>query len=431
MLDIQFIRDNPKLVQEKSAQKNVDVDIAKLIELDDKRRALIVQIESVRADRNQLNASHKGKVSDASIKKGTELKAELTKLEAKLRPIEDQFTKLLRRVPNMPTEDVPVGKSEEDNVVVKHWGTKKDFDYQPKTHWEIGEAHDLIDKERGAKVSGSRFAYIKGGLVELEFALISYAIRLLGDSVFIEELIKKNNLKLVAKPFTPVLPPAMVRTEIYEETGRLKAEEQTYKLADDDLWLIASAEHSLCSMYENEILKETDLPIRYLGFTTNFRREAGTYGKDANGIIRMHQFDKLEMEVFSTPETSFDEHMLLIAIQEYIYQELELPYRLIMKCTADIGDPNARGVDIDTWMPGQGVYKETHTADYMGDYQARSLKTRFARTGGGTELVHTNDATAIAMARTLAAIIENYQTEDGHILIPEVLKPYLAGREQI
>jgi seryl-tRNA synthetase len=227
------------------------------------------------------------------------------------------------------------------------------------------------------------------------------------------------------------MPPMMMRTEPYEATGRLKAEDVTYKLADDDLWLTASAEHTMCSMYMNEILEEADLPIRYIGYNTSFRREAGTYGKDTNGIVRLHHFNKLEMEIFSTPDTSIEEHLLLIAIQEHLTQQLEIPYRLIMKCTADIGTPNARGVDIDMWLPGQEIYKETHTADYMSDYQARDLKTRVRRTDGKLEFAHTNDATAFALERALAAIIENYQTKDGHIIIPSVLKPYFNGRTEI
>jgi seryl-tRNA synthetase len=205
----------------------------------------------------------------------------------------------------------------------------------------------------------------------------------------------------------------------------------TYKIEQDDLWLNASAEHTLCTMYWNEILPEESLPIRYLGYSTSFRREAGTYGKDAEGIFRMHQFDKLEMEVFSTGETGLAEHKLLIAIQEYLVQQLGLPYRLVQKCTFDIGKPNASGLDIDCWFPGQGAYRETHTADYMTDYQARDLKIRVKRSDGQMQLVHTNDATAFALGRILKAILENNQQEDGSIVVPEVLRPYLGGKESI
>jgi seryl-tRNA synthetase len=253
----------------------------------------------------------------------------------------------------------------------------------------------------------------------------------LGDEKVLEKLIAENNLNVSAKPFTPVLPPAMLRTEPYTASARLNAEEVTYKLADDDLWLNASAEHTLCTMYWNEILPEEMLPIRYIGYSTSFRREAGTYGKDTEGIIRMHQFDKLEMEVFSLSETGLDEHLLQVAVQEYLVQQLDLPYQVLQKCTADIGKPNARGIDIETWFPGEGKYRETHTADFMTDYQARDLKIRTRRKDGKTELVHTNDATAFALGRIMAAIMENNQTADGHFAVPEVLREFMGGQSEV
>jgi seryl-tRNA synthetase len=253
----------------------------------------------------------------------------------------------------------------------------------------------------------------------------------LGDEQFIKKLVDEHNLQVSTKPFTPILPPAVLRTEPYRASARLNAEEVTYKIEQDDLWLQASAEHTLCTMYWNEILPEDMFPIRYLGYATSFRREAGTYGKDEEGIFRMHQFDKLEMESFTTPETGLDEHRLQIAIQEHLVGALGLPYQLLQKCTADIGKPNAAGVDINCWFPGQGKYRETHTADYMTEYQARDLKIRVRRNAGQTEFVHTADATAFAMSRTLKAILENYQTADGHIIIPEVLRPLMNGQDQI
>jgi seryl-tRNA synthetase len=223
----------------------------------------------------------------------------------------------------------------------------------------------------------------------------------------------------------------MLRTEPYRASARLNAEEVTYKIEQDDLWLNASAEHTLCTMYWDEILPEDSLPIRYIGYSTSFRREAGTYGKDTEGIIRMHQFDKLEMEVFSTGATGLDEHKLLVAVQEYLVQQLGLPYQYLQKCTADIGKPNARGIDIEVWFPGQAKYRETHTADYMTDYQARDLKIRTRSKDGAVELVHTNDATAFALGRIMAAIVENYQQADGSVVVPEVLRPYMGGRETL
>jgi seryl-tRNA synthetase len=431
MLDIQLIRDNPELVAEKSKQKGYDVKIDELLELDTERRTRLTQIEELRARRNIQDKKGKGKPSEAELAAAKELKADLSNREKDLTAIEEKYWALLKQVPNMPLEDVPVGASEDENVVVKRVGDPIEYDFKPKNHWEILEPKDMLDKVRAAKIAGSRFGYLKGDLVRMQFAIMQFVMQTLGDVKILEHLIEKNRLNLVAKPFTPVLPPAVLRTEPYTASARLNAKEVTYKLEDDDLWLNASAEHTLCTMYWNEILPEAELPIRYIGFATSFRREAGTYGKDTEGMLRWHQFDKLEMEVFSTPETGLDEHRLQIALQEYLVQALGVPYELIQKCTADIGKPNARGVDLNCWFPGQKAYRETHTADYMTDYQARDLKTRLKRTNGDIGFVHTNDATAFATNRIMAAIVENFQTADGHVMIPEVLQPYMNGQTEL
>lgn len=433
MIDIQFIRENPEFTAQKAAQKGYPVDIPHLLELDKERRDLLAQVEQARAERNELAATAKGKrPTDEQIQRGKELKERTAALEAQLEPLEARYQELLRAVPNMPLDFVPVGASEDENVVTKTVGQPAQFDFTPRHDYQLGELHDLIDKERAAKIAGSRFAYLKGDLVRLQFALIQFTMQTLGDEQVIKKLVEEDGLGISTKPFTPVLPPAMLRTEPYRASARLNAEEVTYKLADDDLWLQASAEHTLCTMYWNEILPEDMFPIRYLGYATSFRREAGTYGKDEEGIFRMHQFDKLEMESFATPETGLAEHKLHVAIQEYLVGKLGLPYQLLQKCTADIGKPNAAGVDINCWFPGQGKYRETHTADYMTDYQARDLKIRVRRTKGGrAELAHTADATAFAMSRILKAILENFQTADGHIMIPEVLRPFMGGQAEI
>lgn len=436
MLDIQFIRDNPDLVREKSKQKGYDIDVQQLLTLDTERRTRLTQIEELRRRRNeQADAAKGARPTEDQIASGKQLKTELAQLETDLKVIDDQYAPLLKSVPNMPVDGVPVGASEDENVIAKTVGEPTQFDFTPKHDYELGGPKDWIDKERAAKISGSRFAYLKGDLVRLQFAIIQFVMATLGDEAVLQQLIDENGLNLVAKPFTPVLPPAVLRTEPYVASARLNAEEVTYKIEQDDLWLNASAEHTLCTMYWNEVLPESALPIRYVGYSTSFRREAGTYGKDMEGIFRMHQFDKLEMEVFSTAETSLDEHRLLVAVQEYLVQQIGLPYRVVEKCTFDIGKPNARGIDIDCWFPGQGKYRETHTADYITDYQARDLKIRVKREGGekngAVELVHTNDATAFALGRILKAIMENYQTADGHVVIPEVLRPYMGGTEQM
>ena len=432
MLDIQFIRDNRELVAQKAAQKGYPVDVSSLLDLDIRRREILTQLEQARAARNELSAQLKaGKPTPEQIQQGKELKEKVTSLEEQLAPVEDGYEKLLHAVPNMPLGDVPVGSTEDENVVSKTFGDKPTFDFEPKHHWQIAEPRDLIDKERAAKISGSRFAYIKGDLVRLQFAIMQFVMQVTGDSTILQKLIDENGLNIPAKPFVPVLPPAMLRTEPYRASARLNAKEVTYKLEDDDLWLNASAEHTLCTMYWNEILPEDMFPIRYIGYSTSFRREAGTYGKDTEGIIRLHQFDKLEMEVFSDAQSGLDEHKLLCAIQEYLVQQLGLPYQVLQKCTADIGKPNARGIDVEVWFPAQDTYRETHTADYMTDYQARDLKIRIRKSDGKIELVHTNDATAFALSRILAAIVENNQTRDNRIVIPEALRPFMGGQELI
>lgn len=430
MLDIRFIRDNPDLVAEKSKQKGYDVDVRKLLSVDDNRRKLIAEVEKVRAERNELADKLKtGKPNSADIKKGKELKEKLAQLEARLGPVEEEFIKLLKAVPNMPTDDVPVGVSEDENVEAKTWGDKPKFDFKPKTHWQLAEAHGLIDKERAAKVTGSRFAYIKGDLVKLQFAIIQFVIDTLTNEETLKKIADNAGLKVGSKPFEPVLPPAMIRTEVYDAMDRLEPRDDRYQVGEDEdnLWLQGSAEHTLGPMYMNETLEPNSLPLRYLGFLTSFRREAGTYGKDTEGIIRMHQFDKLEMESFTEPKDGLSEHLFFVAIQEYLLQQLEIPYRVLQKCTADIGKPNARGIDLEAWLPGADKYIETHTADYMTDYQARRLQTRLR----GGEFVHTNDATAFALGRTVVAIIENYQTAEGKIAVPKILQPYLNGQVAI
>jgi seryl-tRNA synthetase len=432
MLDINYIRSNQKMVSEKSAQKGYKVDIPELIRLDDLRRKLRSQVDSLRQERNQLAHSLKNQQPDAaSQEKGRDLKQQLSSLEDDLKKIESDYIKLLKAVPNMPLPDVPIGSSESENVIEKTVGDKPHFDFIPLAHQDLGDKLDLIDKMRAAKISGSRFAYLKGDLVRMQFAIIGFVIGELTNSELIAKLIKDNGLKLSNKPFLPILPPALLKTGPYEASARLNAEEVTYKIDQDDLWLNASAEHTLCTMYMNEVIDERNLPIRLLGYSTSFRREAGSYGKDIEGIFRLHQFDKLEMEVLSDPDSGLDEHKLLVAIQEYLVSSLGLSYQLINKCTADIGKPNARGVDINTWFPSQNTYRETHTADYMTDYQTRDLRIRLKTQDGLLKPIHTNDATAFALGRIMAAIVENFQDSEGHITIPTVLRPFMGGQTKI
>ncbi len=430
MIDIKIIRQDPELVALKTKQKGHEDNIKLVLKLDKDRRSMLAEIEDLRKQRNEL--VHSSNYNDQQVlQNGKDLKQKITKLESDLREVELSFNNELKKIPNLALDNVPIGQSEKENLVIRQVGEKRQFDFKPKLHHELAFELGLIDSVRAVKISGSRFAYLKGDLVRLQFAIMNFVINTLSDEVLIKSIIDQNNLNVSAKPFTPVLPPALLKTEPYLASSRLNAEEVTYKIEQDDLWLNASAEHTLCTMYWNEILSQKDLPIRYIGYATSFRREAGTYGKDMEGIFRMHQFDKLEMEVFSTAKTGLEEHLLLIALQEHLMQKLELPYQVLQKCTADIGKPNAVGVDIEVWLPGQERYRETHTADYLTDYQSRDLKIRVKNEDNTTELVHTNDATAFALGRIMIAILENYQLADGHIAVPEVLIPYMAGKTLI
>jgi len=429
MIDIRLVRENPEAVAQNARNKGYDIDVNKLVALDEERRTLQQQVDELRERRNQNSSKMKGgKPDQETIDEGKQIKTELAQYEEELAVIEVEHVQLWKSIPNMALPTVPVGASEDENVVIKTVGEKPNFDFEPKNHAEIAEAKGWLDKERGAKIAGARFVYTMGELVRLEFALWQFAMDILCDEKTLQKIIDDNQLNVTAKPFKPILPPAVAKQSVFEATGRLNKQEQTYKIEDEDLWLNASAEHTIAPIYMDEILDEKELPIRYVGYTTAFRREAGTYGKDTEGIFRLHQFNKLEMESFTVAETSLDEHLFLVAVQEYLMSQLGLPYRVLEKCTADIGRPNAKGVDIDVWLPSQNMYRETHTADYIGDYQTRAMKTRVRRADSTVELAHTNDATAFSQ-RPLVGILENYQDAEGNVRVPEVLRPYLGGRE--
>ncbi len=431
MIDINLIRNNPKEIKDKALSKGYQIDTDLIIETDNKHLSILREVEDLRKERNNLSSNiGKGlKPNPETIVRAKELKAQIQSKEEELNTVSKNLNDLLLKVPNMPLDEVPYGKDESDNHVAKKVGDIPTFDFKVKNHAEIAESNDWLDKKRAAKIAGSRFSYIKGPLVKLQFAIVQYVLDVLTNEDIISKIIADNNLNLSSKPFVPVIPPALIKTDVYEASGRLDAEEVTYKIEQDELWLNASAEHSLCTMYKDEIIPAEDLPIRYIGYSTSFRREAGSYGKDMEGLFRNHQFDKLEMEVFSLPETSYQEHLLLVAIEEYLMQSLKIPYQVLMKCTADIGFPNARGIDIEAWLPGQNRYRETHSADYITDFQARRLKTRFKNNDGEIGFIHTNDATAFALSRAPIAIIENYQQKDGSVIIPEVLRPYMGGKK--
>ncbi len=433
MIDIKILRANPDIVEKALVNKGIKwVNVQEVITLDQKRVKLGQELDALRARRNELSSRMgNGKPEQAILDEAKSIKEQISVLEKDFSEVEEQFYILFKKVPNIPTEDTPIGHTEEENVVAKQWGKIPEFDFTSKNHYDLAKDKDWIDKERAANVSGARFAYLKWDLVKLQLALMTWVINTLSDETVLKSIIDEHKLTLSSKPFTPIFPPYMIKTAPYDAMDRLEPREERYKIEGQDLWLQGSAEHVLGSMHEKEIFNEVDMPVRYIGYATSFRWEAGAAGKDMEGIIRMHQFDKLEMESFSTAETSHDEHLLFSGIQEYLMQQLEIPYQKLQKCTFDIGKPNAKGSDIEAWLPGQGKYRETHTADYMTDYQSRRLQTRVRRISGDVELVHTNDATAFACGRALVAIMENYQTKEWDVIIPHVLRGYMGGREKI
>ena len=424
MLDIKFIRENSEIVKEAVKNKRAHVDVDELLEIDKKRREIMESSESLKAEQNKRSRSPQSPESIEELKK---LKERFKELEGSLAEVENKFHELMLKVPNIPSSDTPIGLDESGNNVIRQVGKIPKFSFKPKEHWELGQELDILDTERAAKVSGARFVYMKGGLALMEFALMQYALSVLTDKKQLSKIAKKAKLNVPDTPFIPVLPPVFIKPDVFQKMGRLEPKEERYHIPSDDLYLIGSAEHTLGSMHMDEFLEIKNLPLRYVGFSTAFRREAGSYGKDTKGMLRVHQFDKLEMESFTIPEDSTKEQDFIVAIQEYMIQELGLPYQVVAICTGDMGVPDARQIDIETWMPGQNRYRETHTSDLMTDFQSRGLAIKFKR-DNKSEFVHMNDATAFA-GRTLIAILENYQTEKGSIMIPKVLQKYMPGSE--
>jgi seryl-tRNA synthetase len=430
MLDIQFIRSNAAAVKEAVTAKNLSVDIDALLKKDEERLKLLQELEELKSLKNDINDLIQQAKTDGEraevIAKGKEIKARIDTLEPLYDKTKTEFEELMMQVPNVPSADTPRGKDESENVVLRQVGEKRTFTFQPKEHWELGERLGIIDIDRAAKVSGSRFAYLRGDLALLQFALVQHVFSILTDRTKLAAIIAKADLKVSDAPFVPIVPPVFIKPEPFGKMARIHPKDERYYLPEDNLFLIGSAEHTLGSMHMDETFQESELPVRYVGYSTSFRREAGSYGKDMKGILRLHQFDKLEMESFSLAENSLEEQNLFVAIQEYLVASLGLPYQVVQICTGDMGVPDARQIDIECFMPGQNKYRETHTSDLMTDYQSRRLNTRVKRADSRIEHVHMNDATAFAIGRTLIAIMENYQQEDGSITVPDVLRPYIG-----
>ena len=409
MLDINFIRQNPDKVKEGCRKKQAKVDIDQLLELDKKKRELLKELEDLRAEQNKIS---KQAVAKEQIEKAKELKEKIKKIEPDLKKVEEEFNNLMLQVPNLPQEDVPEGRDERENKVLRKVGKKPKFDFQPKDYLEIAENLDLIDVKRAAKVSGTRFGYLKNEAVLIEFALINFVFEI-----------------LTKKGFIPVIPPVMIKAKMALGMGYLEQidDEEAYYLPKDDLYLIGTAEQSIGAMHSKEIFKEKELPRRYVGFSTCFRREAGSYGKDTKGIFRVHQFDKIEMFSFCKPENSNKEHKFLLSLEEELMKSLKLPYQVVNICAGDLGKPAATKYDIEAWIPSENRYRETHSTSNCTDFQARRLGIRYRDSKTKKlEFVHTLNGTAFAIGRTLIAIIENYQQKDGSIKVPRVLEKYLG-----
>jgi seryl-tRNA synthetase len=433
MLDIKFIRENVDQVKAAVENKNKDIDIEKLLALDEERRRIGTLLEEARAEQNKASAQI-AQVPEqeraALIEAVSSVKEQVQALEAELAPVATEFAQLLYQVPNVTDPAMPVGKGEEENVVIKEVGEKPKMDFTPKEHWELGKELDILDVEKAAEVSGARFWYLKGDLVRLQFALHQFAFDTLINEAIIREVAESLGLSDIStKPFVPMIPPVMVRDEVQKAIHRVFGE-QTYSVEGEELNLVASAEHTLAPYHMNETLPESELPKRYIGYSTAFRREAGTYGKDMKGMLRGHQFDKTEMESFTTAEAGPDEQKLILGLQEYMVAQLGLPYQVVQICTGDTGGPDYQQFDIECWLPGQDAYRETHTSDYMTDYQTRGVSSYYKTQGGERKLLHTNDATAFS-GRPLIAIMENYQQADGTIRVPEVLQKYMGGQHVI
>ncbi len=422
MLDPRFVRDNPEIVKKALADRHSSVDIEPLLAAEAEKRSLLGQVEDLKRRRNEASKAiglKKRNKEDASAEMAAmkEVGDEIDALDARIRELDERLAAMLYEIPNVPHASVPVGAGEEDNPVVKTVGTPREFGFEPKNHWDIGEALDIIDFERAGKIAGARFALMKGAGARLERALINFML----------------DVQTGEHGYTEVLPPFMVNRDSMTATGQLpKFEEDLFQVEDGQYLLIPTAEVPVTNIHRDEILEEESLPIKYTAYTPCFRREAGSYGKDTRGLIRQHQFDKVELVKFAHPESSYDELEKLLADAEDILVRLGIPYRVVTLCTGDIGFSAAKTYDIEVWLPGQGRYREISSCSNFEDFQARRASIRFRPKGGkGTSLVHTLNGSGLAVGRTLVAVLENFQNEDGSVTVPEALRPYMGGIERI
>jgi seryl-tRNA synthetase len=426
MLDIKFIIENPGLIKQGAAKKHIKVEVDKIEKLYEERNTHLQKLESLRAKQNEQNsqiAKASKEKKESLLEKMKKIKQEIKSLEPKITKLEQKIDELALAVPNPPLDSVPEGTDEQSNEIVRTHGEKPQFKFEPKNHIQLGKSLDIIDIERGVRASGTRFYYLKNEAALLEFALIQHIIH-----------------KLTSKGFSPIIPPVLVKEEAMLATGFFPADRnEIYHVNpkskdnpdNDDLYLVGTSEVPLTMLHYTEILEKKALPLRYCGFSSCFRREAGSYGKDTAGIIRVHQFDKVEMFSFCHPDKSEEEHELILAIEEEIMQELGFHYQVVNICGGDLGAPAAKKYDIEVWIPTQDKFRELTSCSNCTNFQARRSRIRYKDEKGKNQYLHTLNGTAIAIPRTLVAILENYQNADGSVTIPEILQPYMGGKTEI
>ena len=422
MLDIKFLRQNADLVRKKMLERGQEINLSVFTDLDARRRDILQEVESLRNERNQASkeiGERKKRKEDASsiIARMGEVSNRIRDLDESLKQIEESLQQVIMIIPNMPHESVPCGTSSEDNPVIRQWGEKPRFDFDPSPHWEIGESLNILDFARGAKITGARFTLYRGAGAMLERAIINFML----------------DLHTSEHHYTEVLTPFMVNKESMTGTGQLpKFAEDLFKIEKVDYYLIPTAEVPVTNIHRDEILSEHDLPVYYVAYSPCFRSEAGSYGKDTRGLIRQHQFNKVEMVKFTTPETSYFELEKLTYNAEEILKRLNIHFRTVSLCTADLGFSSAKTYDVEVWLPGQDAYREISSCSNFEDFQARRASIRFRRESTGkVEFVHTLNGSGLAVGRTVVAVLENYQQADGSVIIPDILRPYMKGIDRI
>jgi seryl-tRNA synthetase len=421
MLDPKLIRERPETVRESLKKRGAQFDLEKLVVLDEKRRDLIKTVEAMKNERN-VTSDEIAKLKKSGADPGDRIERlrglgkRIEEMEQQLKSVETEWEMLSLEIPNIPHESVPLGIGEEQNKVVRLWGEKPAFPFEPLPHWDLGEKLDILDFKRAAKITGSRFTLYKSHGALLERSLINFML----------------DLHVLEHGYTEVLPPFMVNRESMTGTGQLpKFEEELFKLGDPDYFLIPTAEVPVTNIFRDEILKEADLPIKYCAYTPCFRKEAGAHGKDTRGLTRQHQFNKVELVKFASPEDSYAQLEGLLLDAEDVLKKLNIHYRVSLLCTGDLGFSSAKTYDIEVWLPGQGIYREISSCSNFEDFQARRARIRHKTAKGKTEYVHTLNGSGLAIGRTVMAVMENFQGPDGSIVVPEALRPYMHGLTKI